>query len=155
MPICIQETYSVYRPTLLPTPKIDKAAIFSTTLEWKTRIEPFAYYSISKGFEMVTCDVGILYWIGLLYQPWSIRDELKEDLYDSIQYANIKGNHFIVNWLTHYPHDCSIDLIFGNIAHLFQPMEVLSHVVGRSVFGKHTLTIELKIELTNQVWINS
>ena len=113
-----QEIYSVYRPTLLPTPKIHKDAIFSGTLERKTRIEPFAYYSTSKGFEMAACDVGILYCIEPSYQWWSIIDELKEDLYDSIQRADIKGNHFIVNWLTHYPHDCSIDLFFGHIARL-------------------------------------
>ncbi len=82
----------------------------------KTRIKPFAYYSISKGFQMVACDVGILYGIEPSYQQWSIIDELKEDLYDSIQRADIKGINFIVNWLTHSPHDCSIDLIFGHIA---------------------------------------
>ena len=62
MPI-YQATYTFRRPKWLPTYKIHKAAILSATLKRKTTIKPFAYYPISKGFEMVTCDVGILYCI--------------------------------------------------------------------------------------------
>ncbi len=56
----------------------------------------------------------------------------------SIQHADIKGNHFIVNWqLTIII--VALNLSLGHSL-LFQPMEVLSHMLGRSVFGKHTLS---------------
>ncbi len=60
-----QVTYTMHRPTLLPTTNIYKVAIFNATLKRKTRVEPLAYHSISKGFEMVACDVGILYCVVL------------------------------------------------------------------------------------------
>ena len=57
---------------MLSTPKIHKAAIFSATLKRMTRIELFAYYSISKGFKMVAFDVGILYCMESLSPPMMI-----------------------------------------------------------------------------------
>ena len=65
MAIIISSHIHYHRPMLLTTPNIYKAAIFHATLERKTRIEPFVYHSISKGFEIVTCDVGILYCVVL------------------------------------------------------------------------------------------
>ncbi len=55
-----QVTYTIHRPTLLPTPKIFhlQSSYIECNIERKTRIESFAYYSISKGFEMVACDVA-------------------------------------------------------------------------------------------------
>ncbi len=70
-----------------------KVAIFSATLKRKTRIGPFAYYLMLISFEMVACDVGILYCIESLHDRlWT-----KEDVCDFMQHADIKGNHFNVN----------------------------------------------------------
>ncbi len=86
--IISSNTYTLHRPTS----KIHKAAIIiKCNTEKKDKNRTIRVLSISKGFEMVACDVGILYCLDH-YSDWLW---MNEDLCDSIQHADIKGN---MNW---------------------------------------------------------
>ena len=86
--------------------------LHSVTLKRKTRIEPLVYYSISKGFEMVSCDVRTSYCIESSLPAVGDRLWVKS-LCDCMQHVGIKVNHFIVNW----------ELIWPIINALILPME--------------------------------